>query len=326
MKFELHETDLSGLERYLKSKEVIKPDERITRLAPAGDGNMNLTLRAELNDRSLIVKQANPFVQKYPSIAAPVERAEMEHAFFKTAKSIKKIAHYLPWAIFHDGENHIQVMEDLGRQGDYSKYYSPDLKLPPRLTHHLVEFLKLLHSSTQKGKPISNLEMRKLNHAHIFEIPFSSESGLNLDETQAGLQYLAEKYVWTNSELRKITAELGEVYLSANGPALLHGDFFPGSWLDTEKGVKIIDPEFCFSGPIEFELGVLKAHLIFCGMSDKGINTILRRYGDYDKLHVDQFAGIEMLRRLFGVAQLPLARTISEKEELTLIALNLLNL
>ena len=326
MKFELQETDVSGLEHYLKTKEVIKPDENITRLAKAGEGNMNLTLRAELDERNLIVKQANPFVQKYPSIAAPVERAEMEHAFFKTAKSINKIAHYLPWPLFHDEENHIQVMEDLGRQGDYSKYYSADLKLPPRLTHHLVEFLKLLHSSTQKGKPISNLKMRQLNHAHIFEIPFDPENGLNLDETQAGLQAMAEKYVLTNPQLRKIAAELGEIYLSANGPALLHGDFFPGSWLDTEKGVKIIDPEFCFSGPVEFELGVLKAHLIFCGMSNRGINTILRRYGDYDKARVDQFAGIEILRRLFGVAQLPLSRTISEKEEITRIALNLLNL
>ncbi len=326
MKFELTENDIPGLERYLKEKEVIKPNQKITHLVKAGEGNMNLTLRAELDERSLIVKQANPFVQKYPSIAAPVERAEMEYAFFKRAKTIKKIAHYLPLAIFHDAENHIQVLEDLGRQGDYSKYYSPDLKLPPRLTHHLIEFLKMLHSSTQKSEPISNLKMRELNHEHIYEIPFNPESGLNLDEIQEGLQALAEKYVLTNPELRKLAAELGEVYLSANGPALLHGDFFPGSWLDTEKGVKIIDPEFCFSGPVEFELGVLKAHLIFCGMSNRGINTILRRYGDYGKPLVDQFAGIEILRRLFGVAQLPLSRTISEKEELTQLALNLLNL
>ncbi|MCZ4407561.1 phosphotransferase [Cryomorphaceae bacterium 1068] len=326
MKFELKVTDLSSLESYLKKNEVIKTEEKITHLATAGEGNMNLTLRADLSERSLIVKQANPFVQKYPSIAAPVERAEMEYTFFTEAKSIKKIAHYLPRAIFYDGENHIQVIEDLGRQGDYSKYYSPDLKFPPRLTHHLVEFLQLLHTSTQKSSAVSNFKMRELNHQHIFDIPFNPTSGLNLDETQKGLQALAKKYVLNNPELRKTATELGDIYLSVKGPALLHGDFFPGSWLDTEKGVKIIDPEFCFSGPVEFELGVFKAHLIFCGMSNRGINTILRRYGDYDKLRADQFAGIEILRRLFGVAQLPLSRTISEKEELTQTALNLLNL
>jgi 5-methylthioribose kinase len=189
-----------------------------------------------------------------------------------------------------------------------------------------VEFLQLLHSSTQKSVVVLNLRMRELNHAHIFEIPFNPENGLNLNEIQEGLQALAEKYILTNLKLRNIATELGDIYLSAKGPSLLHGDFFPGSWLDTDTGVKIIDPEFCFSGPVEFELGVFKAHLIFCGMSNRGINTILRRYGDYDNLRADQFAGIEILRRLFGIAQLPLSRTISEKDELTQTALNLLNL
>jgi hypothetical protein len=36
--------------------------------------------------------------------------------------------------------------------------------------------------------------------------------------------------------------ELGEIYL-ADGAQLVHGDFFPGSWLRTPHGPMIIDPE-----------------------------------------------------------------------------------
>ena len=326
MKFELSETDSPGLENYLKAKGVLKADEKIRRLAKAGEGNMNLTLRAELDEKSIIVKQANPFVQKYPSIAAPVERAEMEHAFFKKAKSIAELADRLPLPIFHDPANHVQVMEDLGSQGDYSKYYSKEVELPLSVIHELVQFLKLLHSSTKNGEEVSNLKMRELNHTHVFDFPFNPESGFNLDDIQEGLQTLANKLILNNPELRKIAADLGKTYLSAKGPSLLHGDFFPGSWLDSADGVKIIDPEFCFTGPVEFELGVFQAHLYFCGMSIDEIHSSLKPYGDFDQNLSDQFAGIEILRRLYGVAQLPLSRTISEKENLSLTALNLLNL
>ena len=57
-----------------------------------------------------------------------------------------------------------------------------------------------------------------------------------------------------------IVRELGALYLQ-DGTSLLHGDYFPGSWLQTAAGVRVIDPEFCFFGPPEFDVGVLLAHL-----------------------------------------------------------------
>ena len=325
MKFELKETNIQGLESYLQEVGVITSEEKLTNLYKAGEGNMNLTLRAETDRKSLIVKQANPFVQKYPSIPAPVERSRMEYIFFTKSRAIKPIAHYLPIPLYHDKKNHVQVLEDLGKNGDFSSFYDNG-KLPANAVKELINFLRQLHEATVNGEELENRKMRELNHTHIFDLPFNPDNGLNLDEMQEGLQALAHKLVLNNADLRKRATELGELYLSAKGPSLLHGDFFPGSWLDTEEGVKIIDPEFCFTGPVEFELGVFKAHLIFCGMSERGINTILRRYGDYDKSLSDQFAGIEILRRLYGVAQLPMTRTVLEKEKLSLKALKLLNL
>lgn len=214
-------------------------------------------------------------------------------------------------------------MEDIGSQGDYSMYYSKQVELSSQLTHELIQFLKLLHSSTKNGEEVSNLKMRELNHTHIFDFPFNPENGFNLDDIQESLQALANKLVLNNPELRKIAADLGKTYLSAKGPSLLHGDFFPGSWLKSTDGIKIIDPEFCFTGPVEFELGVFKAHLVFCGLSLEEIDNTLKNYGNYDQNLTDKFGGIEIQRRLYGVAQLPLSSTISEKENISLTALNL---
>ena len=62
-------------------------------------------------------------------------------------------------------------------------------------------------------------EMRALNHAHQFDIPLRTGNGGALG---------AE--IPERSNLPQRVEELGRLYL-ADGPTLLHGDFFPGSWL-----------------------------------------------------------------------------------------------
>ena len=48
----------------------------------------------------------------------------------------------------------------------------------------------------------------------------------------------------------------GERYL-AEGSTLLHGDYYPGSWMTVDDAVFVIDPEFSFKGFPEFDLGVM---------------------------------------------------------------------
>ncbi len=94
-------------------------------------------------------------------------------------------------------------------------------------------------------------------------------------------------------------------------PALLHGDYYPGSWLaHPRKGVMIIDPEFAFVGPPEFDVGVLLAHLLMAGYEQPEIVMQLGNYCSpprFSQLLAWAFAGMEVIRRLLGVAQLPLA-------------------
>ena len=113
-------------------------------------------------------------------------------------------------------------------------------------------------------------------------------------------------------------SELGKLYLE-HGESLVHGDYFPGSWLRTAAGIRVIDPEFCFFGPPEFDLGVLIAHLYLARQPEALVQHSLDRYRSQGPLNLrltHQFAGVEIMRRLLGVAQVPLPYGLQSKAEL----------
>ena len=105
----------------------------------------------------------------------------------------------------------------------------------------------------------------------------------------------------------------------AKGKHLLHGDFYPGSWLKTANGLKVIDPEFGFVGPAEFDVGVLVAHLLMAQQPSETIKVFLSTYeasSDFNQSLFARFTGIEIFRRLIGIAQLPLSLTLLQKKNL----------
>jgi 5-methylthioribose kinase len=110
---------------------------------------------------------------------------------------------------------------------------------------------------------------------------------------------------------------LGRRYL-ADGDTLVHGDYFPGSWLRSADGVRIIDPEFCFLGDGEFDYGILVAHLMLASCDAAAI-AFVKSAIDARRLDAELvagYAGVEIMRRLIGVAQLPIAFGIDRKRAL----------
>src|SRR4029434_610387 len=110
--FRLDLDDLTGLQAYLVGRGFSQAGEAIT-AARAGEGNMNCVVRVRLPDRSLILKQALPWVEKYPSIAAPVERAASEARFYRFATRDPLVAAMMPRLLDFDDKSALLVMEDL---------------------------------------------------------------------------------------------------------------------------------------------------------------------------------------------------------------------
>ena len=312
---------------HLQDKGWIDPNEKVLGISKAGEGNMNVVLRIEIENRSFILKQSRPWVVKYPQIAAPQDRILSEVTFYEAVKEIAVVAEKMPTLLAFDRPNRIAQFEDLGPAADFTSIYN----VPDRILETLpalCEWLSALHAghySDSLRTTLSNRDMRELNHEHIFHLPLSPDNFLELDSITPGLQAVGSR-LQENQGFVEVVAQLGERYLkSSTGEkdVLLHGDFYPGSWLNTPTGPRIIDPEFCFFGDAEFDVGVFMAHLFLAGCTDETAYSILDHYKkptSFDDTRAFQYAGTEIMRRLIGVAQLPLQADLGQKEKLLLKA------
>lgn len=272
----------------LRALDWLGIDEVLTGVAPAGNGNLNLTLRVSAGARSAILKQARPWVERYPSIAAPVERSAVEAGFYRMVHAAPTMTGYMPRLLGVDPAWHILLIEDAGVQAEAATHYARFFADSNHQTR-LIDFLVRLHALNPPPSALPcNRGMLTVNHAHIFALPFAQ----------------------ADRDLADTAALLGDRYLMDEG-SLLHGDFFPEAWVYGPDGVQVIDPEFCLFGPPEFDLGVMAAHLIIAGAaacSPDELSAHYQSHGGYpaDRALVARYAGIEIWRRLKGVARVSL--------------------
>ncbi|MGB5609558.1 phosphotransferase [Eudoraea sp.] len=310
-------TPLSALQDFLESNKWLNPNEKISAVSKPGEGNMNVVLRVKSNQRSFILKQSRPYVQKYQQIEAPLDRIEVEYKFYKAIQGAA-IADHIPAILAFDQENYLIQMEDLGQCEDMTFCYGERRISLPAL-EKLVGISEIIHNAVNVENFPENRILRQLNHQHIFVLPFMEDNGFQLNDIQEGLQELSLPYK-KDAAIKTVVNKLGDMYLS-KGNVLIHGDYYPGSWMQLENEVYIIDPEFSFIGFREFDLGVMTAHLLMATMDDSSLATVMELYkGEASNSLVSQVAGIEIMRRLIGLAQLPLQRTIEEKDYLLHLA------
>ncbi|WP_341226479.1 phosphotransferase [uncultured Arcticibacterium sp.] len=311
-------------EAYFREKGWLKAENELLEYVKAGEGNMNFVARVKTNGFSFIVKQSRAYVEKYKQVPAPIERIEVEHAFYMATAESEFINGFSPEILDFDEENHVLVMEDLGEGTDFLGLYAGKIPVTKEEIVVLIKYLMALHSLKPSDFP-ENADMKSLNHEHIFNYPYLEENGFDLNSVQEGLQELAMP-IKQNEVLKAKIKEIGNKYL-VNGKTLLHGDFYPGSWLKVEKGLKVIDPEFAFMGDPEFDLGVMLAHFKMAGLSEELIDFTQGQYKkgrSIDEKLLSEYMAVEVLRRLIGLAQLPLNLSIKQKKILINEAVDIL--
>jgi len=298
-----------------------RADESITEVSKPGEGNMNVVLRIQTNLRSFILKQSRPFVQKYQDIEAPIDRIDVEHQFYTAIANNDVIKQHVPDTLEYHSDNHLLILEDLGNCEDMSSLYN-SRQLDTTQLESMINIAANIHQSTAPDNYPENKQLRLLNHQHIFVLPFMTDNGFSLDDVQAGLQALSIPYK-NEDQLKQRIKAVGEIYLS-NGTTLLHGDYYPGSWMSKDDHIYIIDPEFSFLGFPEYDLGVLAAHAVLI-THDKAVLPVIKDTypNDLDSKLLSQMTGIEIMRRLIGLAQVPLERTVEEKKQLLEMAYGL---
>jgi 5-methylthioribose kinase len=307
--------------RFLRAHAWIAAGDAVRSAGPAGDGNMNCTLRVVTGAGRLILKQGRPWVERYPEIPAPADRTLVEAAFYACVSAHEGVAGRMPRLVGIDHDQRVLVLDDCVGMTDLTGVYEA-APWPAAIEAQLLEYLAALHRvpvADPARAPWANQAMRALNHEYIFRLPLASNRDLHarLDSITPGLGALAAA-LSTEAALVAAVESLGECYLHGPPRALLHGDFFPGSWLSDGASARVIDPEFCFAGEPAFDYGVMAAHLILGGHWAAARRTgAAADAAGHDARLAGAFAGVEVMRRLIGVAQLPrLGRSLADKAAL----------
>jgi 5-methylthioribose kinase len=230
----------------------------------------------------------------------------------------------MPCLLDFDEKSALLVMEDLFAAEPLIDCYRGSRRFKQSQLNELAQYTSALHSlvvPANEREGFRNIAMRRLNHEHIFDIPLRQDGALSdmLERITPGLDRAADD-LRQDRRYCDIVGKLGERYLRHEGPSLIHGDLFPGSLLQTGSGeLRVIDPEFCFCGDPEFDIGVFYAHLLLSEHGEDAVSWWLQVALE-NKKHSDslvfQYAGVEIMRRILGVAQLPVRLSLEAKRRL----------
>ena len=234
-----------------------------------GDGNLNLVFRIrDLNsDKSIIVKQALPYVRAsggdWP---LDIGRGEIEKKILDIEYDLTEGA--VPKVYFYDEVMCSMVMEDLSnyiimRYGllKYEKYP----RFPEQISDFLVKSLLLtsdiVMDHKEKKEHVKNFinpELCEITEQLVYTEPFNIGARNNIE---ASIVTFHKENVASDTELKLEVAKLKFDFMN-NAQALLHGDLHTGSIFVNYESTKVIDPEFAFYGPIAYDLACLFGNII----------------------------------------------------------------
>ncbi len=90
--------------------------------------------------------------------------------------------------------------------------------------------------------------------------PYDNYKNRNI--VKPGNEAFVEEVLYRDETLKAEVGKLRCAFMN-NAQALLHGDLHNGSIFANEQGVKIIDPEFAFYGPMGYDIGNVIGNLFF---------------------------------------------------------------
>ena len=246
-----------------------RPDEK-TDCIEIGDGNINYVFRiwSEEDGHSVIVKQADrllrsagrPLDQYRNKIEAQILRLEGELA-----------PGYVPEVYYYDEIMSAVSMEDISAYGNLRKEL-----MAGHVYSHLADNFSTFVADTllpttdlvvaadekkQRVKFFTNPELCEITERLVLTEPFC-EAYRNENTFQPENAALVEEQLYQNTALQVEVAKLRERFMN-NAQALIHGDLHSGSIFANADGIKVIDPEFAFYGPMGYDIGNLVGNLFF---------------------------------------------------------------
>lgn len=253
------------------AKEVVRffdKDEDIESFE-IGDGNINYVFKvvSKNTGKSLIIKQADKLLR---SSGRPlnVYRNKIEAEILKTENELAP--NFVPKVYLYDENMYALSMEDIS---EYKNMRSELMlgKTFNNFSEHIAQFLAntLLPTTDlvmdrglkkERVKLFINKELCDITEDLVLTEPYYNYKNRNII-TEENEEFV-KKYLYGNETLKAEVAKLRDRFMNY-AEALIHGDLHLGSIFINEKGIKIIDPEFAFYGPIGYDIGNVIGNLIF---------------------------------------------------------------
>ena len=264
---------------------LLNEDESIDNIEvrEIGDGNLNFVYAINSPKKSIILKQAVPYLRcvgtDYP---LGKERMTFE---IEALKIEKKIApDFVPEIYYSSHEMSLVVMQNLDRH-KILRSEMINRVVFPKLSEHISTFLAdtlfytsdfFLNSKEKKEnvKKFINTELCKITEDFIFTHPYEENE---TNEYSPKLDMSVVKSFRENRDIKVAVAKLRYKFMS-EAQALLHGDLHSGSIMLNLDETFVIDPEFAFYGPMGFDIGIYLANLV---MSYLSLDKSEKEYREY---------------------------------------------
>ena len=244
------------------------PDEE-TDCTEIGDGNINYVfqVRSRRDGRSVIVKQADKLLR---SSGRPLDiyRNKIEA---QTLQLESRLApDYIPEVYHYDETMAALSMEDISAYKNLRKEL-----LAGRVYGHLAENIStflaqsllpttdLVLDRQEKKRRVqffTNPELCDITEDLVLTEPYWNYKDRNI--ITAGNEDFVRTFLYEDEALHAEVGKLRNAFMN-DAQALLHGDLHSGSIFANEQGVKIIDPEFAFYGPMGYDIGNVIGNLFF---------------------------------------------------------------
>lgn len=234
-----------------------------------GDGNINYVFKIwnPETGKSLVIKQADAFLR---SSGRPLDmyRNKIEAEILGIEG---KLAHsYVPTVYNYDEVMHALAMEDISNyknlrtelmKGKTFEHFSENIST--FLVYTLLPTTDLVIDRAEKKervKRFTNPQLCDISEDLVFTEPYNDYKKRNIIPEE-NLEFV-KKMLYDDKELKAEVGILRDNFMN-HSQALIHGDLHSGSIFINDEGIKIIDPEFAFYGPMGYDIGNVIGNLIF---------------------------------------------------------------
>lgn len=234
-----------------------------------GDGNINYVFRvwSREDGHSVIIKQADKLLR---SSGRPLDvyRNKIEAEILRLEGELAPS--YVPQVYYYDETMCAVSMEDISAYKNLRKELAEN-RVYGHLAENLSTFLAetllpttdLVISAGEKKRRVkffTNPELCEITEDLVLTEPYYDYKGRNI--LTPGNEDFVRRFLYEDEELKGQVGLLRERFMN-NAQALLHGDLHSGSIFANGDGIKVIDPEFAFYGPMGYDIGNVIGNLFF---------------------------------------------------------------